>query len=484
MSAVKQKNSGAYYTPDPVVRSLVRWVVRSPSDRLLDPACGDGRFLALHRNSVGVEQDLAAAREAAQRVPRGIVHRRDFFSWASQAGERFDCAAGNPPFIRYQRFAGSVRRKALALCAEHGVHFSALSSSWAPFLVATSALLKQGGRMAFVIPAEIGHAAYARPVLEYFAQHFDHLRVVAVLHKLFPDLSEDCWLLHAEGYGGSTDHLHFALMDRMGFMPSPPRLAVQVALHELRDWNWRLRAFLLPEPIRSLYRRMGSTSTCKRLRELARVGIGYVTGANEFFHLKPSEAKQRGISNTFLLPSVRSGKELVGRAITRATVETWRRHDERMLLLRLPKNGPLPHSIRKYLDSPAGREARQRYKCRTRVPWYVVPDVALPDGFLSYMSGERPVLVANRADCSATNSVHILQMKNGLRMSLLQRLWNMPLTALSCEIEGHPLGGGMLKLEPREAGNILLQIDAGGSAQEARLLREGTKVMRCWRHYA
>jgi adenine-specific DNA-methyltransferase len=30
------------------------------------------------------------------------------------------------------------------------------------------------------------------------------------------------------------------------------------------------------------------------------------------------------------------------------------------------------------------------------------------------------------------------------------------MTALSCEIEGHPLGGGMLKIEPGEAARLLL----------------------------
>jgi adenine-specific DNA-methyltransferase len=53
--ARSRKSLGAYYTPEPVVETLVRWVVRSPSDRMLDPACGDGRFLATHTNSLGVD---------------------------------------------------------------------------------------------------------------------------------------------------------------------------------------------------------------------------------------------------------------------------------------------------------------------------------------------------------------------------------------------------------------------------------------------
>lgn len=44
----QQKNTGAYFTPADPVRALVKWAVKSDNDRMLDPSCGDGRFLALH----------------------------------------------------------------------------------------------------------------------------------------------------------------------------------------------------------------------------------------------------------------------------------------------------------------------------------------------------------------------------------------------------------------------------------------------------
>ena len=86
----------------------------------------------------------------------------------------------------------------------HGTKFTALSSSWAPFIVAASTVLKPGGRMAFVVPAEIGHAPYAQPVLKHLAANFDRVQVLAVRRKLFPDLSEDCWLLYCDGFGGKN----------------------------------------------------------------------------------------------------------------------------------------------------------------------------------------------------------------------------------------------------------------------------------------
>src|SRR5262245_7898305 len=113
---LSQKRAGAYYTPDGVVWTLLQWAIRSKKDRMIDPACGDGRFIAGHRNSVGIEQDVKATRLAIERAPWALIHEGDFFSWASETTERFECATGNPPFIRYQHFTGDTRARALELC--------------------------------------------------------------------------------------------------------------------------------------------------------------------------------------------------------------------------------------------------------------------------------------------------------------------------------------------------------------------------------
>src|SRR4051794_32243302 len=142
VTRLSQKHRGAYFTPDDVAATLIHWAVRSRGDRLLDPSCGDGQFIAGHRNSVGIEQDGHSAGEAMDRAPWALVHEGDFFAWAAETSERFECAAGNPPFIRYQTFKGAVRERALGLCDRLGARFNGLASSWAPFLVATASLLK------------------------------------------------------------------------------------------------------------------------------------------------------------------------------------------------------------------------------------------------------------------------------------------------------------------------------------------------------
>ena len=480
-----QKLSGAYFTPEPLVAALACWAVRKKEDRLLDPSCGDGRFIAAHRNAVGIEQDSRSAAEAMNRAPWALVHDGDFFQWAAATKERFECCAGNPPFIRYQNFRGEVRQRALSFCALNGAEFTGLTSSWAPFLVAAASLLKKGGRVAFVVPAEIGHAPYASPLLEYLIANFGLVQIIAVREKLFPQLSEDCWLLYAEGYGGHTDEIRFTAMDRFEWTARPPSQFFQVPVSEWRtQWNRRLRPFLLSARVRALYAEIAGTKGSDRLQAFANIGIGYVSGDNDFFHLRPSEVEKLEIPSRFLHPTVRNGRNLPIGTITKTTVGSWAKADQKMLLLRLKKEDELPPSVQRYLDTEAGKVAREGYKCRNRSPWYAVPDVQVPDFILTYMSGRTPQLVQNRAGVTCTNTIHSIRIRDAELARKLLPGWGSPAVEMSCELEGHPLGGGMLKLEVREAGRVLFPApELNFDRQAMRDLKAGVAEMRRWRHH-
>jgi hypothetical protein len=305
-----------------------------------------------------------------------------------------------------------------------------------------------------------------------------------VREKLFPELSEDCWLLFADGFSGKTEQLRFTALRRFKPTARPPRQFEAISVTEWRDvWRRRLRPYLISQAARDLYRVTVEDASTYRFGDVATIGIGYVSGANEFFHLRPSEAEQWNIPKAALHPTVRNGRMLPPRQLTVKTVKDWLRCDEPILLLRLPKKTGMPSTVVRYLDSDRGRAARQAYKCRTRDPWYSVPDVQVPDFFLTYMSGVTPSLVFNAGDCSCTNSVHSVRIRDKRAIGRLVRTWDTTFVRLSCEIEGHSLGGGMLKVEPREAAQIVLPPPALFPMLVGPVIEDAIATLRSWRHY-
>ena len=89
----------------------------------------------------------------------------------------------------------------------------------------------------------------------------------------------------------------------------------------------------------------------------------------------------------------------------------------------------------------------------------------------------------NEAGVTCTNTVHSVRVRDRALAAKLLPSWGTPLSQLSCELEGHPLGGGMLKLEPREAGRVLFAAPALTKRLSAPVLDEGISIMQRWRHY-
>ena len=487
------KNFGAYYTDPQVAQFLVRWAVRRAEDSVIDPAFGGGVFLqaaSQHLKSLGgkpenqvfgVELDPQVHAQTSQALAQTSVQppnliQSDFFDLEPGQLPPIRAVVGNPPFIRYQRFTGG-RDKALAKAAAEGVGLSKLASSWAPFLVHSVALLEPGGRLGLVIPAELGHAAYAQPVLHYLARSFEQITLVTFRKKLFPHLSQDTLLLLAEGrkLRPENQKADFYLLDLEDWaslnnlgtdLPSLQPMNAQ----GFSEGQERLVEYWLPRNVRELYRELRASTQTVRLGQLADVGIGYVTGGNDYFHLSPETAREWNIPSEFLRPTIRRGRALKGLRFTQQDWKAALGSGEVGYLLYIPPSAELPQAVQRYIQHGQDQRVHQAYKCRVRKPWYSVPQVYKPDAFLTYMSGESPRLVANHAGVVAPNTLHILRLKpllplpdmllspQGERVGVrgLAGLWQSSLTRLSAEIEGHAMGGGMLKLEPSEAERVVL----------------------------
>lgn len=480
----RPKSLGAYYTDSQVADFLVWWAVRNATDTVLDPSFGGGVFLRsgckrlreltgdVTTQVLGIEVDGEVHGRIADKlhdefgVAKANLVQSDFFEVGPDRLPPADVVVGNPPFIRYQRFTGEVRKRALVRAAEQGLKLSELSSSWLPFLIHSIRFLRPGGRLAMVIPFEIGHAAYALPVLGHLSRVFQSITFLAFRKKLFPDLSEDTLLLLAEGKDPATrghfylrDLPHAGVLADIQMAGRRPLAGLRRLDHErLAGGQQRIIEYLLPRKARELYHELREENYTVPLGALANVGIGYVTGANEFFHLDQQAAAEWGIPNRFLRACVRRGRALAGLRFTREDWQAALAHGQAGYLLELPAEGGLPDSILRYLAHGQKLGVHRTFKCRTRTPWYRVPHVYHPDAFLTYMSGDVPRLVANDAGVVAPNSLHILRLHPHALVSPdgITALWQTSLARLSAEVEGHALGGGMLKLEPGEAARVIL----------------------------
>jgi hypothetical protein len=449
---------------------------------VLDPACGEGVFLEAARRRLSEAGGTPTSQVFGIEINRTVYNRSlipllthfdvsrqnivlsDFFDVSPSSLPQFEAVVGNPPFIRYQTFKGESREKALRIARTLGASLSELTSSWAPFILHATQFLAPNGRLAMVVPAEITHAAYARPVVQYLARRFGRISIASFKERLFPELNQDTFLLFAEGFGGQCKELRLKRFEDIRQAESQLRSVTnsgaKINVRELQTTNGRLRNHFLPREIAALYRFLGVGSKVCHLGNLAKVGIGYVTGANQFFHLSVDEVERFEIPKQFLRPSLLRGGIIKGLRISRDEWRELRSQDEKVYLLSLPRvhEHDLPKGLRKYLVQGEERGIANAYKCAVRTPWYSVPHSSPAHAFLTYMSGEAPRIAWNEARLLATNSLHEVRLTSTTTVVpwKIACAFCCSLSQLSSEIEGHPLGGGMLKLEPSEAERVLI----------------------------
>lgn len=490
LSATRQKLAGAYYTDALVARFLAAWAIRKPADRVLEPCFGEGVFLDTVMRQlrslgddvdvVGVDLDRDAYESARVIFPDARLHVADFFTLTPGELGQFDVVIGNPPFIRYQYFAGEERRRALERAAQRGVTIPALASAWAPFLVHAVSHLRFGGRLAMVAPFEITYARYARPVVAFLARSFREVHCLTFESPLFPHLSENTVLLLCDGLGASTPEIQLHRFRSAESLRLPLAAAeVRVPVGSWATGAVRTALFDLPPACRELYLELAMREEVRRLGGLMNVNIGYVTGDNDFFHLSSDAAHLRGLAPRDLRAAVRRGSDLnrVGFILSPSDISRITSHGAHWLFL--PEE-PLSAAAAAYVKEGEDRGVHRRYKCRVRSPWYRVPGVTVPDMLVSVFSSGTPRLVANRGGAVATNSVLALHRRNDMKEVDVLRLAASALTTLgqlSAEIEGHALGGGALKLEPFEAKLWALPYGVEVHTEELekvdRLLRDG-----------
>jgi hypothetical protein len=337
---------------------------------------------------------------------------------------------------------------------------------------------------------EISYASYARRVLEFLRANFCCVTILTFRKRLFQDLNEDTALLLADGkaQGGGAFYVR-DLEDLMTLryldfdkdhkiFDSKQMDAVAIARGERR-----IIEHLLPESPRLLYESLRACDQVCSLAHLADVGIGYVTGANEFFHMDPDSAARWEIPQTYLRPAVRRGRSLKGVRFTATDWSEGLKDGETAYLLHIDRNTRIFGRLRDYLKSGEQAGVSSTYKCRNRSPWYTVPHVHEADAFLAVMSGAFPRMVANNAQAVATNSLHVVRLlpEANISSAELAILWQTSLTRLSAEIQGHSLGGGMLKLEPTEAERVLLPLVRLNDGQVSSLSSAVDRLLRLGR---
>ncbi|BAX91338.1 class I SAM-dependent methyltransferase [Mycobacterium shigaense] len=468
-TASADKVRGGYYTPAPVARFLAGWV-RQAGARIVEPSCGDGRILRelalLSDRAHGVELVAAEAAKAREFAP---VDAGSLFTWladtACAAGgwDGWDGVAGNPPYIRFGNWAAEQREPALELMRREGLRPSKLTNAWVPFVVASTALVRDGGRVGLVLPAELLQVGYAAPLREFLLARFHEITLITFERLVFDGVLQEVVLFCAVAGAGPARIRTVALPDADALdhadldVPAAPAL-----LHENEKWT---KYFLDPAAI-ALLRTLKASGMMTRLGSVAEVDVGIVTGRNSFFTFTDAQTRELGLA-PYCVPLVSRSNQLCGLVYDNDCRASDLATSRRTWLLDAPPN-PTDPALLAHIGAGAAAGVDRGYKCSIRKPWWSTPSLWMPNLFMLRQIHLAPRLTVNAAAATSTDTVHRVRLADpATDPTALAAVFHNSATFAFAEIMGRSYGGGILELEPREAEQLPIPPPAHADAELA-----------------
>jgi len=472
-----KKLRGGYYTPPDLAVFLARWVKAINPRRLLEPSCGDGAFFAAFREVGGLSAATITGfeldkKEAAKAVDRAreaglkdvSIAAADFLQWAikhlNDEMTRFDGVIGNPPFVRYQYLPAPFQARAEHIFGQLRLYFTKHTNAWVPFILASLALLRPGGRLAMVVPAEIIHVMHAQSLRSYLGRECRRIVIIDPEEIWFSDTLQGAVLLLAEKRvraGDKAEGLAIYPVKGREFLNRDP----SDVFEEPRTINgttvegkWT-RAILDPET-RTLIDQLTEHPEVHRFKEVANVDVGIVTGANDYF-LVTDEVVRRHHLQQWAHPMFGRSEHCPGIIYDPRQHEANARAGNPTNFLWFREEAIGNNGARAYIRRGEALSLHTRYKCRVRSPWYTVPSVYATEIGMLKRAHDTPRLILNTLRAYTTDTAYRIRTLQSDAGRLVACFVN-PLTALSAELEGRHYGGGVLELVPSEIERLMVPL--------------------------
>jgi Eco57I restriction-modification methylase len=505
---------GQYFTPP----ALAAWVARevlaplvtagARPRRVLDPAAGDGRFLAAARDVliaagatrraaervlVGLERDPALAAQARARLPGATIITCEALLEAPREADGADAIVGNPPYVRSIR----LRRADPALWRALRGRFHATSHGewdlYAAFVERSLEWVRPGGRIGLVTPSRWWSAAFAAPLRGHLAARGAMRAVV--------DFGD------AQVFAGATTYAAVTVLERDD-APAPraaPGPAIDVARLGAAGWESGTiaRASLGAAPWR--FAVGGRARVLERiaargpaLGDVARIVKGAGTNADGVFVLEDCEPRGRRVRGRTALGVVEIELDATRACVRGRDVAAFAPVDERVRILvpydgdrliamadlraRWPRAAAHLIAARDRLEAREdGRFAGDRFHAFGRpqnlifhadpAPKVIVPDVARAGRALVDDGG------ALVLDSAYALRPHDPRAPDSIDAHLLALVLSSPMVALWLGHAGVPLRGGYVRLKTAYLAPLPLPPPGPALARAAALATRGAAAL-------
>lgn len=458
-----RKRFAQFFTPEAIADFMARWVLdgRKKAD-VLEPAFGLGAFSrSLFKQNpkvrvVGYEADATIYNYAAENVAQAgsdvLLYNEDYLraSWE----DKYDGIICNPPYLKFHDYDNA---SLVPLVNEQlGIRLNGFTNLYTLFLLKSISQLRDGGRMAYIVPSEFLNSDYGVEVKRALLRSgvLRHVVVVDFTQCAFDDaLTTACILLcHKDGSLSEVRFSHVSDVDQL--QASLADYSVWAADQLKPETKWKQYY----EGARSAdYRHLVPFST------FAKVSRGIATGANDYFTFRESKKELYGIPERCLMRCVCHSTDVHGLFFTDDDFQRLSHSDKAVYLFNGCADREDEH-VRGYISLGEETGADKRYLTASRKPWYAIENRKPSPIWVSVFNRKGLRFVRNIAGVSNLTTFHCVYDAGVVDIDVL---FGYLVTNVAKEIfmdNSRQYGNGLVKFEPNDLNK--------GKAVDLRLLTE------------
>ena len=452
---------GQFWTPPWLAKVMAGWVTQAHPGVLFDPAVGPGTFFAAARET-GFAGELQGFELHANTFtdgwklglrPDDFRHVRiaDFIS--TSLSEKFPAIVSNPPYIRHHRLTQEQKLELKQLAQNHlGFSLDGRVGLHVFFLLKSLAQLAPGGRLAFLLPADVCEGISSSAFWNRICQQYRLVAAMTFADEAapFPAVDTNAMVFLFTKEKPLEDFLWLRVCERDGEAISAAldgrKPSSAVSLHH-RKLAEAMKTGLSRPP-----RAQHNFGT--PLSHFARVVRGIATGGNEFFFLTREQIHTHGLPEKFFRRAIGRTRDCPGDCLATADLNRLEAAGRPTWLLNLANesNEKLPTQLRTYLKSGEQAGLPEKALIKTRRPWYKMEKRTPPPILFAYLGRRDCRFILNEANVVPLTGFLCVYPWDPTEVGA-KKLWralNHPDTLANLSLVSKSYGGGALKTEPRQ----------------------------------
>lgn len=445
-----RKKYAQFFTPEDISDFMAKWILSSNKcyADILDPAFGLGIFcrslMKINKRIKVTGYDIDdiilnyAKKNFASQNDSVSICKQDYLesSWC----KKYDGIICNPPYLKFHDYDNV--RYISDVNSHLGTKLNGFTNIYTLFLLKSISQLKEGGRLAYIIPSEFLNSDYGVEVKKALIESgtLKHVIIVDFTECPFDDALTTASILFCEK-SECEENVRFSIIKKISDLSSCFHNYKSYSLDHL-DANVKWKQ----------YYEQTSASNYQNLvpfKTFAKVTRGIATGANNYFTFNLSKLDDFNIEERYVLPCICHSQDVNTPIFTSDDFKLLAKGNKNVFLF----NGCAAKddlAVNHYIELGEQLEINKRYLTASRSPWYSIENRPPSPIWVSVFNRSGLRFVRNEANVHNLTTFHCVYNNEIIDTDVL---FAYLVTSVAKQIfldNSRQYGNGLIKFEPND----------------------------------